>query len=346
MKRTHHLIIGAGIAGLSTAYHLGASASSTVVLEKENDIGAHASTKNSGMIHHYHPDRDMRERIDSGVQRLRSYEQDASADFFTSAPSYFLFPADRARELERDPEAWGEREAVPPGDVPASLKPEGKPSDAVWMRFERDGLIQPERYLLSLREDLTRRQIDLHLDQPVVDGAQRGNHWIVETPSCTYKATNLINAAGAWAERLGQTLGTSPKGLDAYRRHLYVADERILPDEIGFYWDAVNGIYFRHYEGGTLISNCDNHDVPPGQAPDIEHPPSLLHDSLEIYYPQFQNVTINEYWSCHRTWGPERVPYITADDELPGFYWVAGLEGHGITASMWIGKHACDVITA
>ncbi len=347
MKSTRYLIIGAGIAGLSTAYHLGASTTSRIgVVEKENDVGAHASTKNSGMIHHFHPDRTMREKIDSGVSRLRTYEQEANADFFTSAPSYFLFPGERLKELEEDPQPWGGRQAVPGTHIPASLKPTHLPSDAGWMYFENDGLIQPEQYLLSLREDLTRRQIDLHLNESVLNGHRQEDHWIIETESGTYETTFLVNAAGAWAEQLGQTFGTSEKGLNAYRRHLFVAEERLLPDEIGFYWDTVNDIYFRHYEGGTLISHCDNHDVPPGQTPDIHHPPSLLRESLSTYYPQFHDVSIKEYWSCHRTRGPKGVPYITADDQQPNFFWVAGLEGHGITASMWIGKRAGDIISA
>ena len=51
MTKVETLIIGGGVAGLSTAYFLGQSGErSVLVLEQEKSLGGHASGRNAGML--------------------------------------------------------------------------------------------------------------------------------------------------------------------------------------------------------------------------------------------------------------------------------------------------------
>ena len=57
MVKTDVLIIGGGVAGLSTAYFLGKSGQKKViVLEQEKKLGGHASGRNAGMLRQALPD--------------------------------------------------------------------------------------------------------------------------------------------------------------------------------------------------------------------------------------------------------------------------------------------------
>ncbi len=347
MKQTNILIIGSGVAGLSTAHHLNPPENRkapVVVLEKEPDLGPHASSKNSGMIHHFHPVQTMRQNIASGVHRLRAFDDESKNSFLTDCESLFLFPEDKAESLNQDPKPWGGRHERDPSSVPASLKPSNVPSGASWQAFEKDGLIDSDRLLEALQRELSRKGIPVRFQEKVQDVSRNSSSWRIDTENSTYRANYVVNAAGAWAEQVGSLFGAESKQLVPYARYLFVADENLLPPETGFYWDAVHNIYFRHYENRTLLSVCDNHRVPPGTPPDVEDPPSMLKRELQKHYPQFADITVADYWFCHRTRAPDRIPFISEDPDRNKLYWVAGLEGHGITASMWVGQQAASMI--
>jgi len=347
MKRTNLLIIGSGVAGLSTAYHLTHDEDRecpAIVLEKEDQLGPHASSKNSGMIHHFHPDRSMRRKIAEGVERLRDLRDETGRSFLTDRTSLFLFPEETAKELEQDDQPWGGRASRASSTVPASLKPDPLPDGAAWHAFEKDGLIDSDELLRVLADGVSRKGVPVRLNRRVTSARRTEDGWRVEAGGETIEAQQIVNAAGAWADRVAELFGVEPNGLVPYARHLFVADETLLPPELGFYWDDVHDVYFRHHKKGTLLSVCDNHRGTPGRPPDVEDPETLLLRTLHEHYPRFEDLTVTDHWWCHRTRAPERVPYIEEDPEQDRFYWVGGLEGHGITASMWAGHRAAEMI--
>jgi D-arginine dehydrogenase len=51
-------------------------------------------------------------------------------------------------------------------------------------------------------------------------------------------------------------------------------------------------------------------------------------------------------WSGIRTLTPDDRPVIGPDPRLPGFFWLAGLAGHGIVAAPAAARVAADLLTS
>src|SRR6185369_13382759 len=61
-------------------------------------------------------------------------------------------------------------------------------------------------------------------DRTVMALSRDGDAWQVTTPNGSYRATIVINAAGAWADRIGQLAGARPIGLVPKRRTAILID--------------------------------------------------------------------------------------------------------------------------
>ncbi len=340
-----YVIIGSGIAGLSTARHLAEQGfRNGVILEKDPEPAGHATTNNSGMIHHYHPAPAMREQIAGAVRDLREEEAAAPVDYFRETGSLFLFSPDILSDLRSDPEAWGDREQLSPEQIPAGLKPNVS-HPGVWVQIPRDGLLDPDEMVRYYVMDLEENSIFVETGEEVIGGTREDGVWQIETSERSLRARTVVNAAGEWANHIARKMNVEEQSLTPRARHLFRVSERLLPREWGFYWDNVHDVYFRDREDGTLLSVCDNHPVEPGTDPDVSGPENMLEEQLIQYYPQFYGLDVVEYWSCCRTGHRSGTPYIEEDDGQEGFYWVAGLEGHGMTAGHWVGQEAANLIS-
>ncbi len=341
------IIAGAGIAGLSTAYHLGRRGITSVrLLEKESNVATRASGRNSGMIHHYHPNRQMRRNMTWSVRLLKTYDlRTTEADFYREAPSLWLFPAEVKKKLEGDQESHGSWREVSPPAVPEVFLPDEVPDDVVWIRFDDDGLIEPGQYTEALRRELSDMGIEVQTGVELQEGRRREDAWHLMSEQHDMKADVVVNAAGAWADPVGQALGASGKELTSESRYLFYTEERLLDGmEYGFFWDTVHSAYFRSFHEGTLICAGDSTPSEPGQAPDEIHPEDLLVDQFLSDYPQFGSVEVADRWYGQRTFRPDRLPYIQEDPERERLIWAAALGGHGMTGSMWVGQRTADLV--
>jgi len=346
MENDDVLIIGAGVAGLSTAYHLGVrGVDSVTVLEKEDVPGAHASGRSAGMIHHYHPQERMRTVLEHAIRRLKVYDFRKSEEVCREVPSLWLFPGETLaalREIGTDQGRW---QRVSPGSVPEELKPEDVSRPHCWVSCTEDGLVHPDRLISELVKDLRDMGIGVLTNHRVTGGERTGGGWIVETTEGPFRGRYTVDAAGAWAERIGERFGSDSPDLVPESRHLFVVEEKILEGlPFGYYWDRVHDVYFRSMTEGTLVSVCDSVAGPPGEAPADVDPDRMLAERLLSAYPQFREIKIQNHWSGQRTFAGDRLPVLRADPERPGLIWSAGLGGHGLTASMWVGCRTADLV--
>jgi D-arginine dehydrogenase len=75
-----------------------------------------------------------------------------------------------------------------------------------------------QHYLRSGRH----RGLAVRTGSPVLAGHRTGSGWRLDTPGGAVHAPVVVNAAGAWADRLAQALGARPLGLTPLRRTIAV----------------------------------------------------------------------------------------------------------------------------
>jgi glycine/D-amino acid oxidase-like deaminating enzyme len=149
----------------------------------------------------------------------------------------------------------------------------------------------------------------------------------------------LVNAAGPWAGALGSI------PLEPRNRHLFITTQL---DWVGSdwptVWDGRRGLYFRPESGGLLLCACDEAPAPPGDYSEDPHMLGVLHEKVETLQPGLGELSIRRSWVGQRTFAADQRFVIGFDPRNEHVFHVAGLGGHGVTASFGIGDLAADLI--
>ncbi|MBV7259260.1 NAD(P)/FAD-dependent oxidoreductase [Erythrobacter crassostreae] len=169
--------------------------------------------------------------------------------------------------------------------------------------------------------------------------------WTIQTESGQeFRAANIVNAAGAWADNLAQLAGAKPIGITPYRRtvaQLRVSPE--APDDLPLVLD-INGDFYFKSDGGRLW--LSPHDEIPTQPCDAA--PEEIDVALVI--DRFQKVTnwhieaVEHRWAGLRSFSPDRLPVYGADPQVDGFIWFAGQGGFGIQTAPAAARLGAQII--
>jgi D-arginine dehydrogenase len=346
------VVIGAGFAGAGTAYHLSRRGLTDILLlEKEPIPGFHASGRNAAMIRQCVPDPDLARLTRDGAAFLRNLP----ADFPDPVPfkqngSLLLGSGKGWEKLRHDTEVgrslgvdamlWTPEQAK--SHVPV-LK-EAEFDGAVWCAT--DGIIDIHALLSGYLRAAAGKGVRVRYGSAVQAIHSPDSHgWEVMSNGETIKTEILVNASGAWANGIAKMAGAAELPLHPCRRHLFVSPpldwiDRNWP----FVWDVSHDIYFRPEGEGLLLCACDQQELPPGDPPVDETVKELLAEKIEKYIPALSRVSINKGWAGFRTLSADGRFIIGWDPKVTGFFWVAGLGGHGVTTSSSVGELAADLI--
>lgn len=158
-----------------------------------------------------------------------------------------------------------------------------------------------------------------------------GGGWTLETAAGAFAARRVVNAAGAWADRIAALAGAAPVGLQPYRRtlvQLRVAPP--APPDLPLVIDARERFYFKPEAGGRLwLSPHDETPCDPCDCAPEELDVAVAIDRLEQVI-DWKVERVERSWAGLRTFAPDRRPVYGFDPLVPGFFWCAGQGGFGI----------------
>jgi D-arginine dehydrogenase len=342
------LVVGAGLAGASTAWWLKrAGVEKVLLLERESVPGAHASGKNAGIARQATDDSLITLLAARSVSFLRNPPKgftelpllSANGGFITSrtpadqrlgtfhtnamAAGVYTYHPDRIEVLER---------------VPVLQQAPFQSALACPM----DGFVDIHGLLGSYLKSVP------VLTDVEVTGFETSPRKVraVETTRGTFSAEWIVNAAGAWAQVLADQAGAQEITLTPRRRHLLHSGPVRWVDQAGPYvWSMDPEVYFRPESGGLLMSPCDAAIVPPGTPPLDPEVPLLLAQRLSEAFPKMAALPVARSWAELRVFSPDQGFVIGRDTKLHNFLWVAGLGGHGMTTSAAVGELASSIIT-
>ncbi len=156
-------------------------------------------------------------------------------------------------------------------------------------------------------------------------------HWQLQVGTDTITARLLINAAGAWADRIADMAGALPVGLVPKRRSAIVVDAPADIDSQAM--PAVEMIgseaYFKPEAGRIMASLGDETPSEPQDARPEELDIALTADWLERH----TTITlrrIEHSWAGLRSFVSDGAPVVGFDSELDDFFWLAAQGGYGI----------------
>jgi D-arginine dehydrogenase len=250
---------------------------------------------------------------------------DALAELGRANPA--LLPLDPAAARELCP-------VLRPGWCAAALLEPGA--------LEIDVLGLHQHYLGGAR----RRGLRVLLNAGVRGGVRAGDGWILDTAAGPVRADLVVNAAGAWADRVARALGVPPVGLQPYVRTAAVARAAGVDHGWPLISDAGEEFYFRPEGPDVLISPADETPSEPVDARPDDLAVALALDRVNAA-TTLDLRSIRTAWAGLRTFAPDRNPVVGPDPAADGLFWLAGQGGYGIqTAPALAGLVAAAVGSA
>jgi len=349
MNNDRIIIIGAGIAGASTAYFLARRGVCNIrIIEKERLAGTHSSGLNAAVLRTMIPEPLLNRLARESAEFYFNPPEGFSSEPLVDKTGIYLV-ASKGNEAvlqgwcDGNPETGMEQipvervyERVP--DLAHGL------GMATWKAD--DGVMDIHAILQGFLRGAVRSGAEFCAGVEFLGlRTQNGRITGVETGDGFMEAGKVVVANGAWAS-VAETFGIYKLPLVSYRRHLLVAEaSHFMDSRQPVVWIAGEELYFRPESGGLLICGCDATAVTPEQG-EITDPIQLerIADKVSRWLPRFSDARVVKAWAGMRTFVPDDEFVIGADPRLDGLYWVAGLGGHGIACAPLVGRLAADWI--
>ena len=348
------VIIGAGFAGASTAYHLARrGVGNVVVLEREAVPGVHASGRNAALAFTILSDPAETSLAIEGTAFLSQPPEGFSDDRLLDRIGSLQVAGDAGlpplQESQRRAAAAGwqcDIIAAAEATRRVPVLANGSFSVAFWNPY--DGVVDIHALLQGYLNGARAGGVRIEYRREVrAIRASGGRVVAVETDAGVIDTCCVVNAAGGWAGRVGELAGVGARSLAPRRRHLLqmrvdVPIDRRWP----FVWHNDVDLYFRPERDGLLMSPCDATAHPP-QEPIADHSAQeLLAEKLPKAFPCLATARVASMWACLRTFARDERFVIGRDPQLEGLVWVAALGGHGMTTSAAVGRLGAAAVLA
>ena len=320
------VIIGGGVLGLTTAFHLASRRISTLVVERESSFGMHASGKNAGMIRqlYRHP------KLTEWAKRsIAEWPVQVRNKAFRETGSFVA-----GRDVpDHHSEIFQQKESLISGAGT------GDPVRGVYAAA--DGLLDPHTYISEIYSLIDQRFCRVAFSAPVKNLSVDASGWTVVTArGDRYQGKKVVNAAGAWVNDIlasGHAARMQP--VLPYSRHLFMIhgwEDGFMPvPQVGFYWDESGNWYMRQWDARTrLVSVCDEiSSSPEHYTPDPSIGREIAAKLLEALPGIADSLSLGRSWHCFRSYTPDRLPIVGPDPKLPNFFWLAAFGGFGMSTS-------------
>jgi sarcosine oxidase subunit beta len=159
----------------------------------------------------------------------------------------------------------------------------------------------------------------------------------------TIRTTRVVNAAGAWspvvARRLGVELPNRP------HRHEICSTEPLKPWLKPLVADLSDGLYFSQSTRGEIVGGVGNEYVSPGLTQESSH--AFLGKyaaSLVRACPALGRVKVLRQWAGCYDLTPDANPIVGPVDGVESFYQASGFMGHGFMMAPVVGKLLAGVV--
>ena len=345
------IIIGGGIAGVSAAFFTSKLAS-TVVLERE-PLPAYHSTGRSVALFVENYGGPINERL--AVASRPFFETGAAgyADYHLLDRLGFLDIGGPGTEAKLHDEARSSMDLTPAieilsGDEVREIVPairDDKITTGVWNpnASSIDVMHLHQAFLRGARENGT----VIETRAGVKDIRRTGAAWVVDTAARRYTAPVVINAAGAWGDRLAALAGVEPVGLSPLRRTAFTVPTSHDTSAWPFvsHAELPYPFYFKPEAGNQLLcSPADETPDEPGDAKPVDLDIARAIDSINRT-TTLQVRSVSAAWAGLRTFAPDRDPVLGWDPDVEGFCWMVGQGGTGINTSPAAGQAVASVVT-
>ncbi len=349
------VIIGGGIAGLSTAYELAKQGMKQVVVLEKSYIGSGSTGRCGGGIRQLWT---TEENIRLAQENVRLYEK-LSAElgyqsFFRQGGYLMLTENEQDRPALQEAIALQNRCGVPS----EFLEPEECRSLVPQLDITRQkaaihcpegGTAYPFSVVWGYARAARKRGVQIYIHTTVTGIECDGSHILgVATDKGPIATPLLINCAGPWARHIAAQVGVA---LPSWQeRHEIMVSESLKPCLEPMVISLTSGIYFSQDMRGELVGGIGDPSEEVWNQPQQFSTRSQLRFAVRFaraliaLFPPAAKLNMTRQWAGMYDLTPDHRPILGGVPGLSGYYHICGFSGHGFMSAPACARHMARYI--
>jgi sarcosine oxidase subunit beta len=359
IAHTDVVVVGAGILGATTAYHLTRRGLGVTVVDQFAGPAEGSTGRSFASIRGQWSDPLNIDMSWRSICHFRDFAAEHGVDIGYRPTGYLLLVEDAQWEAHLGAVELQRRHGVPVDilDIDAAqaitpFNPDGI-GGATW--GPADGIVDPTlstSAFITLARDAGAR---IRYSARVTAVERDGDGWLVTAGGATVRAQYLVNAAGGWAGELAELAGLSVPVVHS-RRNIYASAPHAIAGSLPMSIDVTTGIYVRS-EGPRLLFGGANPAEVDGYRTDVDWPwmESVLARGVPRF-PWLADLPLDRSacWAGTYENTPDHHGILGADPSAPSWINACGFSGHGLMQGPEIGRlvaeeivdggaHSCDI---
>ncbi len=344
------LIVGGGIQGCATAYHLARKGASVIVVEKDYS-GRHASGVNAGGVRLL--GRDMAELplSKASMELWQTLDEELGHDTGFRRQTLINIAADevdlatlRAREIKMH-DAGFTHERIIDRDELRDRLPYVSSNCVGGVISDLDGYAIPYKATSAFRLAAERMGAQVIESEEVLSLRRVGDTWLAQGSQRRYEAETVVNCAGAWADRIALMIGDNvPLSHAAPMLMITARMPHFAKPVVG----AVSRqLSFKQFENGTVLIGGGAK----GFADRANNRTRLDYAKLAAacrttaeFFPIMCKASINRMWAGLEAYMPDNLPVIGPAVNAPRAFHAFGFSAHGFQMGPVVGQVLADLV--
>ena len=348
------VIVGAGIMGVSTAYHLARRNSGRVVVLERDSVCSGSTALASGGIRHQYANRLGIELTTHSIVTYERFEEEFGVDPNFRQHGYLILVttedelavARRSVALQRS--LGVDVELLDAAGV-RRLAPYLRSDDLLGGTYSpRDGYADP--YLCTTAMAARARELGVVIrQQQAVRSFTRDGHRVtgVVTDTGAVEAGAIVIATGAWSGVVGELAGVVIP-VRPHRRHKFVTaafPPDAIPAAAPFVIDPHAGVSMRR-EGPGMLLGIGNREEPASFSTEVDRSLEARVVERAVHRaPALADARLMKGWAGLYEMTPDQTGIVSAVPAAPGLYVIAGFSGHGFMHGPIAGRLMAEIVT-
>ncbi len=354
-KTADVVIVGGGINGCSTAWHLARRGVRNVVLVEKGHVASGPTGRSSGVVRQHYTQETLSAMARDSVNLFHHFADEVGGDAgFVPCGVVFLAASENANVLAATVEMHrriGIRESLLSRDELKAMDAQLFADDVACGAYDADGgYADPTLAATSFAEAAKRLGVEV-LQRTTVTGlrVEGGRIAGVTTDKGDIASPAVVNAAGPWGPKLAAQVG-----LDiplTVTRHPVVVLQRPAAwrNRTPVWGDLIGGWYFKpDGESGMMVGSVqdDHRSVDADTYQDtVTHEETVAASTAILRrFPIMEEGTARKGWAGVYDVTPDSQPVIDRIDAAPGLYCAFGFSGHGFKIGPAVGRIVSDLV--
>ena len=356
-QQTEVLIVGGGIWGLSTAYHLAKFGQKDVlVLERNGTIAAETTPQAAGLVGQIRSSVTMLQAVRYALELFSQFPKETGHDTSLRQTGSLMvaLTSERmeayARQIERANLNGIEADFVSHTEM-ARLAPAIDITKIEGGYFvPNDGYVDPQQCALAYAAAATDLGVQIQLNTPVTGFRQRNGEILgVETENGFITSNYVVITAGPWGAALAKEVGATTAVQPIRHQRVRTVPTPGIPDYHPVVRITDVSCYLRPEKGGYLYgyfepepTSIDLEAMPADfRTGDIKPPIGVMTEAqkrLTPIFPILKDLEVAEYKRGMTTFAPDGAYLISPVPEIDRLYLATGCAALGIAGSAAVGR--------